>query len=68
MSKRNLTILMVSIGITIFGFLMDGDVKEPSTYMRFAEFFAMIGIVFIISFSVANLFSFTKNKINLLRN
>lgn len=68
MSKRNLNILIVSIGITIFGFLMDGDVKEPNTFMRFFEFFAMIGIVFIISFSVTNLFIFTKNKINLLRN
>jgi hypothetical protein len=68
MSKRNLNILIASIGITIFGFLMDGDVKEPSTIMRFVEFFAMIGIIFIISFSITNLFSFAKNKINLLRN
>ena len=67
MSKRNLNILIVSIGITIFGFLMDGDVKEPSTIMRFVEFFAMIGIIFILSFSITNLFSFTKNRINLLR-
>lgn len=67
MSKRNLNILIVSIGITIFGFLMDGDVKEPSTIMRFIEFFAMIAIVFTISFLISNLFSFTKNKINLLR-
>jgi quinol-cytochrome oxidoreductase complex cytochrome b subunit len=67
MSKRNLNILIVSIGITIFGFLMDGDAKEPSTTMRFVEFFAMIGIIFIISFSITNLFSFAKNRINLLR-
>ena len=67
MSKRNLNILKVSIGITIFGFLMDGDVKEPSKIMRFFEFFAMIGIIFIISFSITNLFNFTKNRINILR-
>ncbi len=67
MSKRNLNILIVSIGITIFGFLMDGDVKEPSTIMRFVEFFAMIGIIFIISFSITNLFSLTKNRIKSLR-
>ena len=67
MSKRNLNILKVSIGITIFGFLMDGDVKEPSTIMRFFEFFAMIGVIFIISFSITNLFNFTKNRINILR-
>ena len=68
MSKRNLNILIVSIGITIFGFLMDGDVKEPSTIMRFVEFFAMIVIIFIISFLITNLFSFAKNKINLFSN
>ena len=67
MSKRNLNILIVSIGITIFGFLIDDDVKEPSTIMRFIEFFAMIGIIFVISFSVTNIFSFTKKRINLLR-
>ena len=67
MSKRNLNILVIAIGITIFGFLMDSDVKEPSTIMRFVEFFAMIGIIFIISFVISNLFRFTKNRINLLR-
>lgn len=67
MNKRNLNILIVSIGITIFGFLMDGDAKEPSTTMRFVEFVAMIGIIFIISFSITNFFSFTKNRINLFR-
>ncbi|MEC5165308.1 membrane protein YdbS with pleckstrin-like domain [Flavobacterium sp. PL11] len=67
MIKRNLNILVIAIGITIFGFLMDSDVKEPITIMRFIEFFAMIGIIFIISFVISNLFRFTKNRINLLR-
>jgi hypothetical protein len=67
MIKRNLNILVIAIGITIFGFLMDSDVKEPITIMRFIEFFAMIGIIFIISFVISNLFRFTKNIINLLR-
>lgn len=67
MSKENFNILLISIGITIFGFLIDDDVKEPSTIMRFVEFCAMTGIIFIISFSVSKLFNFTKNRINLLR-
>ena len=68
MNKKNLNILIVSIGITIFGILIDGDVKEPSILMRFIEFFVMIGIVFVITYSITNIFYFTKNKINLLRN
>lgn len=62
-SKRNLTILYISIVITIFGILLDGDVKEPNTIMRFVEFFAMVGVIFVISFIVSHLFSFIKNKI-----
>jgi hypothetical protein len=65
MSKKNLNILMVSIGITIFGFLIDGDVKEPSTIMRFVEFIAMTAIIFILSFTLINVFTFTKKRINL---
>jgi len=56
---------MVSIGITIFGFLIDGDVKEPSTIMRFVEFIAMTAIIFILSFTLINVFTFTKKRINL---
>ena len=68
MNKKSLNILIVSIGITIFGLLIDGDVKEPNILMRFIEFFVMIGIVFVISYSITNSFYFIKNKINLLRN
>ena len=50
MNKKSLNILIVSIGITIFGLLIDGDVKEPNILMRFIEFFVMIGIVFVIHF------------------
>lgn len=68
MNTKNLNILKLSIFITIFGFLLDSDVKEPSVIMRFIEFFAMIGIIFIITFLIKTLFDFTKSKINLLRN
>ncbi len=68
MNTKNLNILKLSILITIFGFLLDSDVKEPSVIMRFVEFFAMIGILFIITFIINTLFDFTKSKINLLRN
>lgn len=68
MNTKNSNILKLSIFITIFGFLLDSDVKEPSVIMRFIEFFAMIGIIFIITFLIKTLFDFTKSKINLLRN
>lgn len=66
MTKSNFNILLISVGITIFGFLLDSDVKEPSTIMRFVEFFAMTGIIFIISFSIYKLYSFTRKKISLM--
>ena len=68
MNTKNSKILKLSIFITIFGFLLDSDVKEPNVIMRFIEFFAMIGIIFIITFLIKTLFDFTKSKINLLRN
>ena len=63
MNKKFSNILMVSIVITIFGFLMDSDVKEPSVIMRFVEFFAMIAIVFIITFLINGLVNLTKIKL-----
>lgn len=67
MNKKKSRILLISIGIAIFGFLIDDDVKEPSTIMRFVEFFAMTGIVFIILFSMDRFLGFIKKRINLLR-
>lgn len=46
MKKINLNILAVATLLTIVGFLMDGDIKEPSMLMRFIEFFMMTGILF----------------------
>lgn len=48
MKKTNLNILVVALLVTIVGFLMDGDVKEPSMLMRFVEFFMMTGILFAV--------------------
>lgn len=48
MKRKILNILAVSSIITIIGFLMDGDAKDPSMLMRFTEFFGMVGIVFIL--------------------
>lgn len=67
MSKQNFNILIASIAITIFGFLMDGDVKEPSVVMRFVEFFMMSGIIFIVLFASRSLYIFAKKKVNFLR-
>ena len=69
MNKKNLLIiLMISIGIAIFGLLMDDDIKEPSTIMRFVEFFAMTGILFIFLISINYLTNFAKKLILVSRN
>ena len=51
MKKKISNIFILSISFTILGFLIDGDQKEPSTIMRFIEFFAMTGITFV-TFSI----------------
>ncbi len=69
MNKRKLfSILIFSIGITILGLLMDDDIKEPSTIIRFVEFFAMTGIIFVILTGVNYLINFVKNKVLISRN
>ncbi len=47
MKRKLLNIFTVSAIITTIGFLMDGDIKEPSMTMRFTEFFAMITMLFL---------------------
>ncbi len=47
MKRKTLNILTISAIITTIGFLMDGDMKEPSMTMRFTEFFAMMTILFL---------------------
>ncbi|MCD0454696.1 hypothetical protein LPB85_04460 [Chryseobacterium sp. LC2016-27] len=47
MKRKLLNILTVSAIITTIGFLMDGDIKEPSMAMRFTEFFAMMTMLFL---------------------
>lgn len=47
MKRKLLNILTVSAIITTIGFLMDGDIKEPSMTMRFTEFFAMMTMLFL---------------------
>ena len=48
MKKTLLNILTVATVITMIGFIMDNDAKEPSMLMRFVEFFMMVGIVFTL--------------------
>lgn len=47
MKRKTLNILTISAIITTIGFLMDGDMKEPSMTMRFTEFFAMMTMLFL---------------------
>ena len=63
MKKTNLNILTVAALITIVGFLMDGDIKEPSMLMRFVEFFMMTGILFTMITIFYHSFVFAKNKV-----
>lgn len=48
MKRKILNILSVASIITTIGLIMDGDPVEPSMFMRFVEFFAMIGIVSLL--------------------
>lgn len=66
--KKILNIFLIALVITVFGFLMDDDIKEPSTVMRFVEFFAMIGILFTILFLVNEFVNLIKKRINLSSN
>lgn len=63
MKKTYLNILAVALFVTIVGFLMDGDVKEPSMLMRFVEFFMMTGILFTIFSIFYHSFVFTKKRV-----
>ncbi|MCX8534486.1 hypothetical protein [Chryseobacterium luquanense] len=59
--KRKLSnIFIVSAILTTIGFLMDGDIKEPSMVMRFTEYFAMMSILFLV---ISTLY-FTTNSVN----
>lgn len=61
MKRKILNIFTISAIITTIGFLMDGDVKEPSMTMRFTEFFAMMTMLFLaISAIYLPIHSFTK--------
>lgn len=51
MKKVFLNVLAVAAVITTAGFLLDGDVKEPSVVMRFTEYALMLGIVFTVLFA-----------------
>lgn len=62
MKKINLNILAVATLLTIVGFLMDGDIKEPSMLMRFVEFFMMTGILFTMIYVFYHSFKFAKRS------
>ncbi len=63
MNKKLLNILFLSIGVAFFGLLMDDDNKEPSTIMRFVEFFAMTAIIFTVFTTFYYVIHFTKKKV-----
>ena len=62
MKNKLLNILTIASVLTIIGFLMDGDVKEPNMTMRFVEFIIMLGITFIFISLVYFMFDFAKKS------
>ena len=68
MKKTFLNILFLSIGLTTFGLLIDSDVREPSAIMRFFEFFAMVGITFMLMFVIYFSFKFSIRKVKQIMN
>jgi len=48
MKKNLLKIFVLSSILTTIGLVMDGDPKEPNMLMRFVEFFAMTGSIFVL--------------------
>lgn len=63
MKKNIFKILFLSLILTNLGFIMDADPKEPSMLMRFVEFFAMTGTIFLLISLVYFLATFTYKKI-----
>ncbi|PVW11610.1 hypothetical protein [Marixanthomonas spongiae] len=48
MKQKLSTLFTIAFIITVIGFLMDGDPKEPSMVIRFVEFFAMTATIFLL--------------------
>lgn len=63
MKKRIVNILAISFVITTLGFIMDGDVREPSMLMRFVEFFLMFGILSVLISIIYLGINFTKRSL-----
>jgi len=63
MKKSLLNILVISLALTIIGLLMDSDPKEPSMLMRFAEFFAMTTLLFVLISALYYTANFAYKKI-----
>lgn len=63
MKNKLLNLLYISIGVTVFGLLLEDDPREPSTKIRFMEFFLMIFIFFILISIIYFSFVFVKNRI-----
>lgn len=64
MKNKYFNILSVATFVTVIGYLMDGDPKEPSMLMRFIEFFMMTGILFVLFSIFYHSFVFVKNKLS----
>jgi hypothetical protein len=60
MKKRIVNILAIAFVLTTFGFIMDGDTKEPNILMRFIEFSFIFCVLIILTSLVYFGINFTK--------
>lgn len=63
MKKRIVNILALAFVLTTFGFIMDGDAKEPNMLMRFVEFSFMFGILTVLTSLIYFGINFTKRSL-----
>lgn len=68
MKKKLTNLLIISLILTTIGFLMDGDPKEPSMIMRFTEYLAMTGLIFVAVSALYFPINFTLKKLQKIRN
>jgi hypothetical protein len=63
MKKRIVNILAIAFVLTTFGFIMDGDTKEPSILMRFVEFSFMFAVLTVLTSLIYFGINFTKRSL-----
>jgi hypothetical protein len=61
MKQNALKFLLISLALTMVGYLMDNDPKDSSLTMQFLEFLAMLVITFLLVTGIYYLITFMIN-------